>query len=214
MKRQLLEGLSAEEIVRGMSLCESNANELYEDAETLQNANRLARAYTLYQLAIEEIGKVRMLGSLFYSLKLNKEIDYKKADKNFLSHQPKTKESVGFEQIVVMLLYSNEEDETRREQLKQYFQELSDEENRTAVYNDFKNISLYVSVNDGFFVSPKEVITSEMVDQIRTSATIRLKSLSNMIQILTDENIVLRTEKITHDPEYKFDKDMIELFNV
>ncbi|WP_430404225.1 AbiV family abortive infection protein [Fluviicola sp.] len=214
MKRQLLEGLSAEEITRGMRLCESNANELYEDAETLRNANRLARAYTLYQLAIEEIGKVRMLGSLFYSLKLNKEIDYKKADKNFLSHQPKTKESVGFEQIVVMLIYSNEEDETKREQLKQYFQELSDEETRTAVYNDFKNISLYVSVNDGFFVSPKEVITSEMVDQIRTSATIRLRSLSSMIQILTDENIVLSIEKIANDPEYKFDKDMVELFNV
>ena len=214
MEKQSLEGLNADEVVRGMKLCEFNATELYGDAETLRSANRLARAYTLYQLAIEEIGKVRMLASVFYSLKLNKEIDYKKANKNFLAHQPKTKESVGFEQIVVMLLYSNEEDETRREQLKQYFQELSDEENRTAVYNDFKNISLYVSVNDGFFVSPKEVITFEMVDQIRTSATIRLRSLSNMIQILTDENIVLSAEKIAHDPEYKFDKDMVELFNI
>lgn len=212
MKKHLLEELNANEIARGMKLCQLNASELYDDAEILLAANRLPRAYTLYQLAIEEIGKIRILSSLFYSLKIKEKIDYKKINKNFLSHQPKARESIGFEQIPVMLMYNGAKEEIEKENLKQYFKELLDEKNKTEIFNSYKNFSLYVSIYNGVFVTPKDMITIDRINNIRTSALIRLKSLSNLIQTLTDEPVILKAEEIVNNPDYEFNDDYIELF--
>jgi AbiV family abortive infection protein len=45
------------ELLIAVSKSISNSEDLISDADLLQDNNRLARAYTLYQLALEEAGK-------------------------------------------------------------------------------------------------------------------------------------------------------------
>lgn len=50
-----LKDLSCEEITCGINKVAENAKELILDGDTLLNKQRIPRAYTLFQLAIEEI---------------------------------------------------------------------------------------------------------------------------------------------------------------
>jgi AbiV family abortive infection protein len=49
------------EYLNGINKSLDNASELYDDAEILFKLKRYPRAYTLYQLSIEEIGKVSII---------------------------------------------------------------------------------------------------------------------------------------------------------
>jgi len=54
----------ARELARGAAAAARNARGLVDDAELLSGAGRLARAYSLSGLAIEEVGKADSLAAL------------------------------------------------------------------------------------------------------------------------------------------------------
>jgi AbiV family abortive infection protein len=54
----------ARELARGAVTAARNASGLVEDAELLSGAGRLARAYSLAGLAVEEVGKAKFLAAL------------------------------------------------------------------------------------------------------------------------------------------------------
>jgi len=189
-----LEKLLNDEIEIGIEKSLENAKELIEEGDILFNANRFCRAYCLYQLATEEIGKSRLLFALIMNRKLGEEIDYKEVNKEFIHHQTKSKSALTFEMIALLVMYSNKKDKSAQERKKKFLDSLQSiqDENDVNVLNNHKNNSLYVGIKDGNFLDPKDAITKEMVIHIRTNALIRLEAGKGVLKgMLVDlDNII------------------------
>ena len=64
MPQNQLNNLTVAEIEHGITLALENAAQMIKEGDLLFENNMFARAYTLYQLATEEVGKSRLLFSL------------------------------------------------------------------------------------------------------------------------------------------------------
>ena len=117
-----------------------NAKSLIEDAELLKQNNRFQRAYTLYQLAMEEVGKSVISFVLLVSPDgLSKE-NKKMYIKEFFEQKRKAKRSAGIDILFAEVLYQGEVDNAFSF-LKSSFGESEIE------LNNRKNFSLYTSLN-------------------------------------------------------------------
>jgi AbiV family abortive infection protein len=155
-----------------------NAGELLADAKLLQENGRLPRAYTLYQLAMEETGKaLRTYGSIILG-KLDTEPGRKEFKRIFTDHVEKAQSARGMMLIVI--------DSIRRTNpetaLKLYDWTLA-EFNGSKTLNDYKNYSLYTSWVDGAYQLPSEVITKGRVDYIELMATTRFKAAKAFMDV-------------------------------
>jgi AbiV family abortive infection protein len=141
-----------------------NAEELFMDAHLLDSYNRKERAYTLYQLSIEEVGKA--IEALLFILNEN----YKSEDEVrrfktqfFKKHQKKTLKSRGVD-IMIAEVVSKGNKEIALNILK----ESIEAENTIQEIDDFKNYSLYTSIiNESEVKKPSDLITKERLDKIR-----------------------------------------------
>ncbi|MDZ7658149.1 AbiV family abortive infection protein [Fodinibius sp.] len=170
----------------GYDLTYENARELIEDAQLLKKSQRYSRAYTLFQLAIEEIGKCRLIwcGMIdFYQGKQISEEYFK--DNNFLWHNAKTKSSLKA-QLEAILLF---EMQTGNSLQKMKDAIRNDYENIPEL-NSLKNKSLYVDIENEEFISPKDQITEEMVDKIELKARIRLEAQNLALTDLSELKIL------------------------
>lgn len=153
-----------------------NAKQLQEEAYILYVFEHYARSYSLYQLSIEEVGKcIIFLTALLYLLK-GKMVDEKLLmDLGFRYHQKKTLGSLGAEKILLDFFqkYSNTD-------LSVLYEDLEWEQKNINVTNDLKNNSLYVSIIDETFQTPKDLITKEMVEEIAFKADLRIKGVGPM----------------------------------
>lgn len=170
--------LSDEQLVVAIQKSMANAGELLADAKLLRDNGRLPRAYTLYQLAMEETGKALRIYSSLILGKLDTEKGRKEFISDFKDHIEKAQSARGMMLIVI--------DSIRRTSpelaMKLYDWTLA-EFNGSKTLNDYKNYSLYTSWVDGAYQLPSEVITKGRVDYIELMANARFKATKAFIDV-------------------------------
>ena len=131
-----------------------NAEDLFDEAIILKNHEKTARAYTLFQFSIEEIGKAAM--TFYFALhgNLKNEKEYKTFLKDFRDHKIKTEVSQGVDFMFVMMTEGNDF-------TKKLLHNLLEKDNNLSLNlsNNKKNYSLYTSLIEDKFYAPLEVIT-------------------------------------------------------
>lgn len=184
-----LEELTISELEIGIVKVLENAENMIFEADLLYKKGRYPRAYTLSQLAIEEIGKSRLLFSLIMDLKLGNEINYKEANRDFIHHQTKSKSAIVFETIVLLVMHSNGKGspDQRKTKFLNALEELQKESESIDDLNNKKNGSLYVGIVDKKFITPEDVISREMVDGLRTNALIRLEASRTILKAMLED---------------------------
>ncbi|WP_415060740.1 AbiV family abortive infection protein [Flavobacterium sp.] len=147
-----------------------NAQDLYEEAIILKNHGKIARAYTLFQFSIEEIGKASMTFHFAMHGNLENEKDCSKFLRNFRDHKIKTEVAQGIDFMFVMISESSEF-------TKSILQNFLEKNNKLSLNlsNDKKNYSLYTSFIKKKFYKPNEVILAKDLDEIESYANLRLK---------------------------------------
>lgn len=148
-------------------------------------------------MAIEEVGKCYILYSAIISYYQGTEIDICYLRKEgFFEHQDKAKHSIKVELYVIHLL---EKSGKKFTELKKTLVE--DYEN-VKQFNNLKNKSLYMNLEDGKFESPDSIISKEMVEEIAKTTTIRYKGIEPFLQPLSEmKPIAEKLKKIMEDPE-------------
>jgi AbiV family abortive infection protein len=148
----------------------SNSEDLISDADFLLEDNRLARAYTLYQLAIEEAGKAMdVYQSLLFGTYKESE-GQKMLKENFKSHLNKAGKARLISIFWAVQLFKNNNKSKGEVILQSVFQEMM----VAKEINDYKNYSLYTSFIDDTYKTPREIITEKMVSVIRSLAEDRV----------------------------------------
>ncbi|GHV05554.1 hypothetical protein FACS189416_5330 [Bacteroidia bacterium] len=162
--------MTDKELERGFNLTLRNAKELIEEANGLAIFERYSRAYSLYQLAIEEIGKciIIYVAILDYYMGITVNEKYLR-DKGFFNHKEKTKASLKSELLVISLFEKSTGKKTNLSQ-----DVIEDSENIDQI-NEKKNQSLYVGLKEDNFLSPNFMINKNMVDEIAYKACVRWK---------------------------------------
>jgi AbiV family abortive infection protein len=139
-----------------------NAEELYNEATYLAERGSLPRAVLLHQISLEECGKSEMLCVAIFSALQGTVIDMKQLKRAFSRHEGKNRTNAYF------LPTSEEENRARTnndvEAATKAFKDIQTQFHKDS--NTLKNASLYVDF-DGKFVSPKDVVTRENLDEIR-----------------------------------------------
>ena len=185
------------ELENGLKLTYKNAIRLIEEADGLLIFERYSRAYTLYQLAAEEIGKFVLIFHAMLDFYNGIVIDEKYfEDKAFRDHKPKTKKSLLIELIVIEHFEKYIGHETG---LKQ---KIWDDYENVNELNNRKNQSLYVSIKDDKFVFPDSIITKDMVNNIGLLTKIRLKGIEPFNKPLPImKKIASGLQEILNNPE-------------
>ncbi len=141
-----------------------NAEELFKDAHLLDKHNRKERAYTLYQLSIEEVGKA--IEALLFILNEN----YKSEDevqifktKFFKRHKEKTLKSMGVDIMIAEVVSKG-----NVEIALNILEDSKKDADSINEINNYKNYSLYTSIINGSEVKkPSELISIERLNKIR-----------------------------------------------
>lgn len=177
----------------------ANASELIEEAEILAHNKKIARAYTLFQLSIEEVGKASLTFNFVLKGNINNAPEIRDFNKAFYSHTTKTKFSQGMD--FMFALMSEKTPSTKK--LLENFMEQRDKVN---ISNDYKNYSLYTSLIDSKFYMPSEIITEEQLSHIAYYAKLRLR-VANPFFTLGIENFdALYENKSNLDEEATLDE--------
>ena len=162
--------LTDQQLAIGIDKTLKNAKALLDDANFLLENKRYARAYTLYQLSIEEGGKCLILYNSILSYFQGEEINEESLKKSvYYSHTIKTKESIKLE-LAAILLFKNSGHE-----IGTLLKNIGKERESVKSRNNKKNESLYVELIDGVFFSPLESISIDDVENIADLALIRIK---------------------------------------
>ena len=154
--------LAYKELKNGFDLALENARDLFDEAKGLAIFEHYSRAYTLYQLSIEEVGKcIILLRALIEgSLGVNIDSHYLRL-LGYFDHQSITKTSLGAESVMLQFF-----EKSTGHDITEFLKELKYDAQHVKDINALKNESLYVGFNGNKFVAPKSVITKEMVDDI------------------------------------------------
>lgn len=170
--------VNRETLVKAISNALINAKELYEEAEILKREKKYARAYTLFHLAIEEVGKVFVIFKYLFANDYSDE-KLKKFDIEFRQHKTKIDQSTN---IDVFAFWTKDG-------------ALSDQILENATYskeqidklNNLKNFSLYSFIHDGSSYNPSDVIGSGDLDQINMIAEYRIKGTEDLTKIFLSD---------------------------
>ena len=160
----------------GISKTLVNASDLYEDAEILFKNERYSRAYTLYQLSIEEVGKVILIYNFLLYQNIQDITEQKKIKREFTNHKSKTQSSIGLD-ILLAFFISN------KELQKKILYQVHKQEKELEQLNLLKNSSLYTDIKNGKFIQPQEIITEKLAADIKFIAEIRIKIANGFFKI-------------------------------
>ena len=204
--------MNDKEIEKGYQLVIENAKSLIDEANLLLANDYCARAYSLTQLATEEIGKSSILLRAIFEYYMGVTIDFKYLKGlGFTKHQEKTKESLKPELIAIWLF---EQSMKKKTDLRSG---LVEDFNQIEELNDLKNNSLYVGVKDDRFFSPKEIITKEMARNLIEKAKLRLAAaepLFRPLDAMKDAALKLKELNANPEREAEFSKRMSEEFGI
>jgi len=145
-----------------------NAEELIGEAEILEKYGKNARAYTLFQFCIEEVGKAFLAFQFVLKGNIADTKETKKFFNDFKCHTTKTETSQG---IDFMFALAVEKSSYSKKLLEEFIFDRDD----VFVSNNYKNYSLYTSQINGKFYKPSEIITKDMLDKITKHAKFRLQ---------------------------------------
>lgn len=193
-----MQHLDDETLEKGYQLTFDNAKQLIHDADTLKKFERYQRAYTLYQLAIEEIGKCRILWKAIIDYYQGKQISEKYLKKNgFFKHEDKTQQSL-ISELSAIWLYEH----SSGKKLEKMKRQIANDHKNVSDINLLKNRSLYVDIEKSDFLSPTQAITKKMTEEIERKAKIRFKSEEPIMKPLTEMKKTAQSIKnLDHDPE-------------
>lgn len=155
-----------------------NAKELYEEAEILKCEKKYARSYTLFHLAIEEVGKVFVI---FKYLLANDYSDekLKKFYIEFRQHKIKIDLSTN---IDVFALWAKDGALSN-----QILENATYSKEQIDKLNNLKNFSLYSFIHNSSSYNPSDVIKSEDIDQINMIADYRIKGTEDLTNIFLSD---------------------------
>ena len=157
------------QVLTGIPKIIDNAEALLADAVLLYENQRYERAYSLFQLSIEEIAKAfSLLGIILFDDITSIEVQ-KKLKSSFSDHKYKSKKSIGIESILINLL-KNINFEKYEELTIKSFQEYD----IIDKLNDKKNHGLYTTFDGKEFKNPNELISFEDVRKIKSKASLRV----------------------------------------
>lgn len=188
--------MTENQIREGIPKIIMNAESLYSDAELLRSNGRNERAYTLYQLSIEEIGKALMLtGALMFDDLEDKRIQ-QKIKGSFKDHKRKSNISIGLDSFLWDFIKPNNPEKYEKLLLESF-----DEHANVDTTNELKNNSLYVSFNGNKFTSPSETITLKKLEEIKTKAGYRVYFGKKIFSAIVEniDKIKKRIKEIGYD---------------
>lgn len=173
-----LEKITDKNLVVGIEKSLKNSKELIEEGDILFNENRICRAYCLYQLAVEEVGKSNLLFTLLMNRKLGNNINYNVFNRDFAHHQTKSKRAIIFEKLALLMMYSSQKEQSSQQRKASFIEALKrlQHDNDVAVLNKNKNNSLYVGIKDNRFFEPSDVISKQMASELRQNVLIRYEA--------------------------------------
>ena len=179
------ENIKISEIKKGIELSIENSFELLRDAEILFENKRYARAYSLSQLALEEIGKSVILFDFYRKLQGDdrKTFDFKTFRRNFRDHKWKTYESI----FIELLMKGGSKSPEFKKFALENFKKI--QKNKKGHYDNLKNQSLYVSLLNDKFKKPDELFKKEKVLEflIESKAKIKFSSEDTLKWLRMDE---------------------------
>lgn len=199
--------LSSDELKIGILKSVENSKDLIDDGNILFNLERFPRAFTMYQFSNEELGKAMMFFQVLISRELREEIDYKKYSKKIRSHQSKHRLSGGIMLSTLSMLYSKKF-ENKKGFLKEFLLNIK----LAKDYDELKNNSLYVNLNENKFKTPFQVIDKDFVEQVKLYSELNFKVYSYKIEesLSLIKEIANEIQKPNYDDEFMKDlKDLI-----
>ncbi|MEO8886596.1 MAG: AbiV family abortive infection protein [Mucilaginibacter sp.] len=174
------------ELKNGVNVCLSNAESLINDAELLKANGRNERAYTLFQLASEEIGKASQVLNFLLLEDINNPNSYKLFLKEFHSHKSKTTSFINYDYFVLKALKEIVKDKRKFLDATVY------EYNNLNLINDRKNHSLYTSIINNKFASPRQLISIDHLNHIEFRIITRFKIAKAMIEAALSVSFEIR----------------------
>lgn len=195
--------LDKENLLDGAKLSLENAKELIEEGTLLFDNGRFSRAFTLFQLSIEETGKSSII---FESVLFNK---YETADqqkalfKEIKDHINKTRVS---QKIDIILALFFEDIEIKRVLINNAVKQSKEVDK----INNYKNFSLYVSLKGNRFQKPSEKISKALAADFKFYAEIRHKVASQLYSALIDDAEILKIFE-TINPDDLVDNPPVEI---
>ncbi|MBW3522879.1 AbiV family abortive infection protein [Chryseobacterium sp. NKUCC03_KSP] len=171
----------------------NNASELFEEAGLLEKNKKFARAFTLFHLSIEEVGKVFIIFK--YLLQNNYSSDeMKKFDKEFRNHKIKINASTKIDVLLACL----EESSTLSPEL---IEKVTYSKEKINNLNQLKNLSLYSFINEDLSFKPTDIIRKEDVEEIHLIAQYRIEGT----QVLSDDFLknIDRNVKLIDNLKYR-----------
>jgi AbiV family abortive infection protein len=171
--------MTEEEIRRGLDLTYKNAFRLWEEANGLFIFERYSRAYSLFQLASEELGKALMIyhALLDFYNGVNINEDYFE-ERKFRDHKTKIKNVI----LIQIQVFSYMAEKLENGQYKEILDSLVEQYDKTKELNVKKNQSLYVGIEKNEFVFPDDVITKDMANELAVLSAISIEGIKPMIQ--------------------------------
>jgi AbiV family abortive infection protein len=162
------------ELAKGIKKCFNNAAALLDDATFLKDSGRKERAYTLFQLANEEIAKTFLV--FFFLTEPDKDKKIKGFRKDFQAHKVKIKQAFNLD-IVLLGLVKGKKTKQKIGKILQY------EHSQHDAINDLKNFSLYTSIIANKFKEPKEIITIKKLQAIESRVIFRYKVAKDFFEM-------------------------------
>jgi AbiV family abortive infection protein len=197
------------EILNGIPKIIDNAKALLDDANLLYENKRFERAYSVYQLSIEEIAKAFFLLTTILFDDLTSEKVQKKLKDGIVSHKIKARKSIGLDSMLNLIIKESNMEVYEIQVLKSF-----KEFDNINELNNKKNYSLYTSLIDGCFMSPCELINKEDVDKIRIKASIRItfgEALMKPIIIRIDQfKLSFKQQSIDKEFQKKLSQEQVE----
>jgi len=158
--------LTPETIEVGRHKILSNASQLIEEAGILLKAGHNARAYTLACLASEELAKIPMLVRASACYLCDIEFDWDELERKLRSHYRKLEGILGIDFLFASAWRG-------KKWLMEDWSKIPD-------YNKVKNLSIYVSCDEGEFVEPADAITKPLAAGMVKLAQNRLNVINEM----------------------------------
>ena len=158
--------MTEEQIVIGVPKIVDNANSLLKDADLLYNEKRYERAFSIYQLSIEEIAKAFFLINVVLFDELSKPEIQTRIKKEIKNHKFKIHKSIGL-QSLVNSFFKDINMETYENLVIESFEEMKN----IDITNNKKNWGFYTSFKNNIFQSPRELIKDKDVSDIKKKAS-------------------------------------------
>lgn len=181
-----------------------NTKELLEDANILEQNERITRSYTLYHFALEEISKASKCILILLFKEFKNKLSINQLEKLFRNHEIKLEESSTIN--LWMLGYYIEKNP---DLAKKILNDFEINFNNAKLFDKLKNYSLYTHYINNTFKNPSDLIKKEHLQNIKFQVETRFNILNTLWYVIQENYDEIM--KINFSNE-KFNIDEIKSF--